>query len=172
VGQLANQRINLMQGEGRLRTPLQIAAHEAVFVDTQFERRRAGFLDGRKAKLFGQSKHTQHAAHAQFSLFAMNRLAERAGVTAGALSSRQQLPGRERGSLRIILIVDAVAAALLAAVLAQELAGAGIEQADVEVIPLDVDQAADAERAGGELSWFCQLGLAPFDHLIWPHLYC
>jgi len=20
------------------------------------------------------------------------------------------------------------------------------------------------------LSWFCQLGLAPFDHLIWPHL--
>ncbi len=45
VCQLANEKIDLLQGKGRLRASLQIAAAEAVFVNPQFERRCASFFD-------------------------------------------------------------------------------------------------------------------------------
>src|SRR5579862_7350468 len=55
----------------------------------------------------------------------------------------QELLGAEWCSFRVILRLDAKAAALLANMLAQQLAGARIEQAHKDVIPLHVDQAAD-----------------------------
>src|SRR5713101_7360887 len=46
VHQFADQRIDLAQTEGGLRTTLQVAAHETIFVHAHLESCRASFIDG------------------------------------------------------------------------------------------------------------------------------
>src|SRR5215472_9214741 len=73
----------------------------------------------------------------------MDCLAEGADMCAGPFRSRQHLESAEGCSFRVILRLDAIAPALLADMLAQQLTGAGIEQAHEEIVPLHVDQAPD-----------------------------
>jgi len=49
-GKLADQRIDLTQAQWHLGPPLQIAAHEAILVDTDFQSRGAGIIDGCSAR--------------------------------------------------------------------------------------------------------------------------
>jgi hypothetical protein len=44
LGQIADEWIDLPQSERSLRTALQIAAHEAILGDVQFQRRRTGIV--------------------------------------------------------------------------------------------------------------------------------
>src|SRR5579885_1095649 len=129
--QLADERIDLLEGERGLRAPLQVAAHEAIFVNLQFQGRRASFFDGGQAELLRQGKHAQNTAHSQFALFTMDGLAESADVSSGACRSRQQLQRAEQRPLGVILRFDSIPAAFLADMLAQELAVVGIEEAHV-----------------------------------------
>src|SRR2546427_3928936 len=76
----------------------------------------------------------------------MNGLAERADVRAGAPRTPQQLGSAERGSLGVVLGLDAIPSALLAHMFAQQLAGLGIEQADEHLIPLHAHHASDPAR--------------------------
>ena len=141
--QLADERIDLLEGEGRLGAPFQVAAYEAIFVHLQFQGRRASLFDGGQAELLGQGEHAQNAAYPQFSLFAVDGLAEGADVSSGACRSRQQLQGTERHALGVILRLDSIPASFLADMLAQELAVVGIEEAHVKLIPLYVHHPPD-----------------------------
>ena len=80
---------------------------------------------------------------------AMDGLAERADVGAGAGGLGEQRQRGRRGAGRPILGMDGVAPGRLAAMLAQERAGGGIEEADVHAVPLDRDFLAEpAGRRG------------------------
>ena len=70
-----------------------------------------------------------------FTLLAMDGLAERADVRSGPAGSPQQLGSAQRCSLRVVLVLDSIPAALLAHMFAQQLAGFRIEQADVQLSP-------------------------------------
>ena len=73
----------------------------------------------------------------------MDGFAERADVGAGAARAPQQLRNAQRGSFGVILGLDAIPAALRAHVLAQQLVGFGIEQADEQLVPLHAHRAPD-----------------------------
>src|SRR5207247_3609533 len=89
----------------------------------------------RCAVLFSQRENAEDAAHADFSLLAMDGFAERADVCAGATRAPQQLGNAQRCALGVIFRLDAIPAAFLAQMFAQQLAGFGIEQADKQVVP-------------------------------------
>src|SRR5579872_6027215 len=146
--QLADQRIDLLQAEWSLWATFQIAANEAIFLNSHVQRGGAGFLDGSPAVLFGQRENAQDAADANFPLLAMDGFAECADVRAGAARSPQQLRSTQRGSFGVIFGLDAIPAAFLAHVFAQQLAGFGIEQADEHLVPLHAHHAADPARRG------------------------
>src|SRR5208337_3119779 len=67
-------------------------------------------------------------------------------VGACLMSSRQQLMRMLRRTPRAVGIADTVSATLLAQVLAQQLAGAWIEQSHVHRVPLHMDLTADPAR--------------------------
>ncbi len=50
-----------------MRTTLQIAANEAVFLHSHFQRGGAGFIDRSRTVLLGQGENAEDAAHAHFS---------------------------------------------------------------------------------------------------------
>jgi hypothetical protein len=62
-------------------------------------------------------------AHTYFSLLAMDGLAERTDVRAGATGSTQQLRSAQRGALGVIFGLDAIPAAFLAYMFAGQFAG-------------------------------------------------
>lgn len=77
----------------------------------------------------------------------------------------EQGEGRGRGPRGPILGMDWVATAGLAAVLAEQDAGAGIEEADVVIVPLDGDLAAEPARwrgvvGAGDLGTAVEMGRA------------
>jgi hypothetical protein len=98
-----NQGIDLLQTEWCLWAALQIAADEAIFLDAHLQRGGAGFIDCRRAVLLGQGEHAEDAADADFSLLAMDGLAERADVRSGATGAPQQLGSAQRCSLGVVL---------------------------------------------------------------------
>jgi PAS domain-containing protein len=134
--QLADQGIDLLQTEWGLGAAFQIAADKAIFLDSHFQRSGAGLIDRRGAVLLSQRKNAQDAAHTDLALLAMDGVAERSDVRAGATGPPQQLGSAQRRPLRVILFFDAIPAAPLAHVFAQQLPGFGIEQANIQFIPL------------------------------------
>ena len=71
----------------------------------------------------------------------MEGLAERPEVRSGAAGSRQQRGSAAGPPRGVVFVPDSIPAPFLAEILAQELAGLGIEEANVQAIPLQVDQA-------------------------------
>ena len=67
-------------------------------------------------------------------------------MLASAARSLQQLRSAQRCSFGVILGLDAIPAAFLAHVLAQQLASLGIEEANENIIPLHPDHAPDPAR--------------------------
>ncbi len=126
--------------------PLQIAAHKAVIADADFQSRGASIIDGGGAVLLGQRQHAQDAAHGSLSVGLMHAAAKRADLRAGSVGAAQQLQRAQRRLLGPVLVLDAMAAARLAQVLAQQLARARVQQAHVSRIPLHLDAPADPAR--------------------------
>ena len=77
---------------------------------------------------------------------AVDGIAERADVRPGAARSPQQLRSAQRRSLGVVLFFNAIPAALLAHVFAQQLPGLGIEQTNIQLIPLHSQHAPDPAR--------------------------
>jgi transposase len=73
----------------------------------------------------------------------LEALAESADMLARLFTTRQQLPGGQRCLRRTVFVFDPVPATLLAQVLAQQIPGQGIEQANVGIIPLHLHATAD-----------------------------
>ena len=74
---------------------------------------------------------------------AVDGIAERTDVRPGTTRSPQQLGSAQRCSLGVVIFFNAIPTALLAHVFAQQLAGLGIEQANIQLIPLHAQHAPD-----------------------------
>ncbi len=99
--------------------------------------------------LLHEAEDAEDAADPGLAVAAVDRLAERADVGARAGGLREQRQRGGRGARRPILGVDRVVPGRLAAVLAEERARRGIEEADMDAVPLDRDVAAEPARAAG-----------------------
>src|SRR3989442_4966227 len=93
VHQFADQGIDLAQTEGGLRSTLEVAAHETIFVHAHLEGCRASFIDGSGAILFCERENAQDAPHAHFALLAIDKVAEYTDMRA---NSAEQLHHTER----------------------------------------------------------------------------
>src|SRR5271155_783674 len=68
------------------------------------------------------------------------------GPRKSASSRPQELRRAERHFLRVVFFLDAISAALLAQVLAKKLAGAGMQDTHVQLIPLHLHRPPDPSR--------------------------
>src|SRR5271165_3731920 len=84
----------------------------------------------------------------------MDGVAERADMQSSSTGPPQQLRGAQGRPLGAVLGLDAIPSSLLAQVFAQQLPGLGIEQADIQVIPLHPDLASDPARRCPVVSGF------------------
>ena len=105
-----------------------------------------------------QGENAENAAHTDFALLAVDGIAERSDVRPSATRSPQQLGSAQRRSFGVILFFNAIPTALLAHMFAQQLPGLGIEQADIQLIPLHAQQAADPARRRAVVSGFAFAG--------------
>src|SRR5262245_31451520 len=112
-GELSNERIDLPQGQPQLRSALQVAAHEAVFRDADFQSRCAGVIDGSHAVFLGQREYAQDTAHSCLPVKLIHGLAERADLSSCSLGSLEKLLRAQRSALGAILVENAMAASWL-----------------------------------------------------------
>src|SRR5215470_14899738 len=122
---------------------LEITAHETVFVDSDVHSSGTGIFDCRRSVFLNQRQHTQDAADAGLSLPLIDQLAELADLRSGMFGAPQQLRRAQRHFLGVIFFLDAIAAALLAQMLTQELVGAGMQDAHVQRTPLHLHGTPD-----------------------------
>jgi hypothetical protein len=90
-----------------------------------------------------QRQHAEDAPDAGFPFMPVDVIADGARRGADAQGRVEQRHGLRRGAPRAIDVGDPVPAARGSHVLAQQLAGLGIEQADDEIVPLHVDATPD-----------------------------
>src|SRR6266700_1651659 len=137
---------------GRPLAALQIAAYEAILGDAQFQRRRTGIVRSHAAILLDQLENALDATHSEFALASVDSVADRADIGSCLMRTSQQLKQRRRRTTRTIRIADTMSATLAAQMLAQQLAGAGIEQAHEHRVPLHVDLPPDPARRSSVVS--------------------
>ena len=80
MGQLANQRVDLFEGEGCLRCALEIAPYEAIGWCLDFQRGGAGVVEPSGAVLLGQRDQTEDSTYAGLALAAMDVRGQSADV--------------------------------------------------------------------------------------------
>src|SRR5882724_1651569 len=143
VHQFTDQGIDLAQTQGGLWTTLEVATHETIFVHAHLEGCRASFIDGRGAIFFGERENAQDAPHAHFALLAIDKVAQGTDMGAHSAGAAEQLHHTERSSLGVVLGLNAVPAPFLAYMFSQEGSVLGIEDTNVEFIPLDFDPTSN-----------------------------
>src|ERR1017187_9372028 len=111
-----------------LAAPLQKTAHEAILGNAQLQRRRASIVASRAAIFLDKVENALNATYSEFALASMDGIADSADVGSCLVRTCQQLLQLRRRTTRAIRIADAVAAALGAQMLAQQLASFGIKQ--------------------------------------------
>lgn len=89
-GQLADQRVDLAQGQRQGRAPLEVAPHEAVLGSAHVESQRGGIFDHGHAVLLHQSEHAEDVPDAKVAAGAVDTRAELADVLTGVPGARQQ----------------------------------------------------------------------------------
>ena len=77
VGELADERIDLAEREGRGGVALEVAADEAVGGGAELEGGGAGVVDDGGAVLLGQGEDAEDAADAGLAVAAVDRVAQR-----------------------------------------------------------------------------------------------
>src|SRR5262252_6516751 len=120
VRQFADQGIDLAQAEGSLRTTLEVAPHETIFVHAHLEGCRTSIIDGRGAVLFSQRENAQDAAHPYFALLAIDKVAECTDMGAHPTGAAEQLHDTEGGPLGMVLGLNAIPAPFLTYMFSQE----------------------------------------------------
>src|SRR5713101_6446838 len=99
-----------MQSEWGLRAALEIAADEAVFLNSHVHCGGAGFIDRRGAVLLSQRENAQDTAHTDLALCAVDGIAKRTDVRPSTTGSPQQLGSAQRSPLGVILFFNAIPA--------------------------------------------------------------
>jgi hypothetical protein len=143
---LTDQGIDLSQAQRHLGSALQIAPHKTVLPDAHFQGRRAGVLHAGDAVLLDQRQHAQNAAHAGLAILAVHRTAEGSDLGSGSIGPRQQLQDAPRCLFGAIFLLDAVAAAGLTQVFAQQFSALRMQQPHPAGIPLHLDFPSNPAR--------------------------
>ena len=136
MGELPDERIDLAERGHTEGAALQVAADEAIRRDAEFERRGARVIDGGDAVLLRQREDAEDATDADDPVLRMDRGAERPDRRTRGDRASEKVLGARRGPPRAILVLNPIEPAELPAMLAQELTGGGIEEADGGGIPL------------------------------------
>ena len=102
MGEVADEGIDLAQGERRGGLPLEVAPDEAVGGDVELEGRGAGVVDRGRAVLLREGEDAEDAPDAGLAVVAVDRRAQRADVGAGARGAREQRQRGGRGARRPI----------------------------------------------------------------------
>ena len=89
--ELADQWIDLAQAQRQLRIALQVTANEVVFAGAGFQSQGASVVGRSDAILFREGQHAQDAAHREFAVFSVQRLAQLTNVLSDFLGAVQQL---------------------------------------------------------------------------------
>ena len=160
---MPDERVDLPQRERRDGPTVEVAPPEAVGGRADFKRSGGGVFDDSHAVLSGEREHAEDAADAGGPVVAVDVVTDRGDGRPGPLGGGEQGQGLRRGACGPVLLGDAMPAVRRAQVLAEELAGAGVEQPDVGRVPLDVD--APADPAG----WRAVVGRGDFDAAIQVH---
>src|SRR2546426_2135553 len=90
MGELADQRVDLLERERQLRLALEVALDEAVVREMEGERRRTRVVDAGDPVALAQREQAEDATHADLTVLAMDRLAHGSDVL-----SRASRPGHE-----------------------------------------------------------------------------
>ena len=135
---MPDERVDLAQRQRRQGPAVEVALQEAVGGHAEVERGGGGLFDDDGTVLLGEGEDAEDAADAGGPVVTVDVVADGGDRRAGALGGRQQGEGLRRGAGGPVLVGDAMPAPRRAQVLAEELAGAGVEQADVGGVPLDV----------------------------------
>ena len=122
---------------------VEVAFQEAVGGHAEFERAGSGVFDDGGPVLLDEGEDAEDASDAGGALMPVDVVADGGDGGAGPLGGGEQGEGLRRGASGPVVVGDAMPAALCAQVLAQQLAGARVEEADVDVVPLNVDAASD-----------------------------
>ena len=141
--ELTNERVDLLQREGRRRAAFEIAAEEAVARDLELERRFRGVIRSDGAVFLCQGEHAEDAPHPGGALVLVDVGADGVEMRPGVAGARQQRQGGRGRAGRTIGVGDSMPAAGAAHVFAQEPPRFRIEQPDVEIGPLCVDALPD-----------------------------
>jgi hypothetical protein len=149
VGEIADEWIKGAQPELRSRMAAEIAAQELVSGDTDLEGCTRSVLSNDRAVLAREAEHALDASDPDLALAPVDLIAELADRLTGAVTAEKELIGCRRPVLGPILFLGAVPASALAHVLTQQRAGPGIEDANVELIPLHDEICADVSRRHG-----------------------
>ena len=88
-------------------------------MNAQLQRQFAGIIGSRGAVAFGHGHHALESANGGLAVDVEQCLAERSNGRLGPSGAGQKLLGRQRGSLGMIVIVNAMRAARLAQMLAR-----------------------------------------------------
>src|SRR5439155_15499523 len=112
VGELADQRVDLLERERQRRLVLDVAVDEAVVRKVERERRRARVVDAGDPVALAQREHAEDAAHTDLPVLAMDRLAHGSDALSRASRPGQELERRRRRPLRAVLVVHATMTSL------------------------------------------------------------
>ena len=141
-GQFADERVDLAQRQRRGGVTVQVAFQEAVGGHAEFERAGGGVLDDGGTVLLDEGEDAEDAADADGALMAVDVVADGGDGRTGALGGGEQGESLRWDAGGPVVVGDAMPAPLGAQVLTQQLAGARVEEADVDVVPLHVDAAS------------------------------
>ena len=140
---MSYQRIDLTQSERRRSFAFEITANETIVVHLDLDRCRARIVNRGRTVFLGQCQNALNAAHSGLAVLRVHRLAQNADPIPGVVSAPQQLFRREGCLLLAVFGKDAMRTARWTQVLAQQLSGVGMEQANSPPIPLHLDPPAD-----------------------------
>src|SRR5262249_10516145 len=125
---------------------LDVFADEAIRGDADVERDLRGVIDDRDAVLLCQGEDAEDLADPMRAAVRVEMATEDTDRRAGRRRPAEQRERGRRSARRLITDVEAMPAARGAQMLAQELAGRRIDQADVQRVPLHVEPMADPAR--------------------------
>ena len=143
---MPDERVDLAQRQGRRGPAVEVAPEEAVGGHAELERGVGGLFGDGGTVLPGEGEDAEDATDAGGAVVTVDVVADGGDGGAGPLGGGEQGEGLRRGAGGPVSVLDAMPAPRRAQVLAEELAGAGIEQPHVSCVPLDVDATADPAR--------------------------
>ena len=143
MGQLANQRVDLFEGERCLRLPFEIAPYEAIVRRLDFQRGGTGIVEPSGAVLLGEGDQAEDSTYAGLALATMDVRGQSADVFANVVGTLEELKRRGRRAGWPILLGDPMSSGALPKEFAEQLSGDRVENSYVDRVPLDVDLLAE-----------------------------